>query len=247
MRKTMNKLLLCVLLIMAIHGIQAQKVYFWIDAGLKLDGGTGMFLNKAILDSYESEPKFGSLYGAGAKLGFNFGDYHAITVDGMYHWLSQKNSIGLADDKTRFVKHTSMNAIDIYGMYRYTRRLSYIELGVKYSMYSNILQSLEDVNVSKASTFFNTTNLSPVLGLGVNVAGSGAFTTIVGFRVGYGLHDMINEKGAEVHYFSLPLIPKDYTGTHPIFAEFVIEFNFGIGYYAKAACSKRPKFFGYRP
>lgn len=243
----MKKILLLAFLTVLLSDSYGQKVYFWLDVGLKADYGVGMHLNQYLLNDADSEPKLGSSYGFGGKFGFNFADYHAFTIDGMYHYTTQKNNMynPIISDKT--LKTLKYNSIDIYGMYRLSRNLNYIELGVKYSILSKMTEEYDfSAKPIDATKLYQENLLSPVLGIGFNILGSDAFTILAGFRFSYGLKDFVSEDGKAINAFILPSVSlKEYEETHRLFAQFVVEMNFGLGYYAKSTCGKRPKFFSF--
>ena len=126
MRLTNLKSLLFILIIgtSLSSTLSAQKIYFWLDAGLKASGGTGLLMNSQVLADRGITTEFGSTYGFGGKFGFNFGEFHAITIDAMYSSAAQTNRFR---DESINSKKISFNAIDLYGLYRYNRNLNYAQ------------------------------------------------------------------------------------------------------------------------
>ena len=242
MKKSAIKTLLTFALVafISISGLKAQKIYFWLDAGVKLSGGTGMFYNNNLINDRSIDPAFASIFGVGGKFGFNFGQYHAITVDGMYSTASQTN--GLIDDGIPLtLRKINYNAVDLFGMYRYNRNLNYVELGVKYSIYQRILETRNGATID-ADELYVDNMLSPVLGFGYYVLNAEAFTANLGFRLSYGINDILSEQGVQTAAFTSPIEYDNYSTTNPAFIELVLELNFGLGQYAKSVCGKRASF-----
>jgi hypothetical protein len=242
MKKSTIKTLtvLTLTLFLSFSGLKAQKIYFWLDAGVKLTGGTGMLYNNNLINDRTIDPAFASTYGFGGKFGFNFGQYHAITIDGIYSLASQTNN--LIDDGIPLIqRQVSINSVDLFGMYRYNRNLNYLELGVKYSIYQRIIET-RDGNSMDADELFVDNMISPVLGFGYYVLNSDAFTANLGFRLSYGINDILSSQGAQTAAFTTPLEYDNYATTHPAFLEVVLELNFGLGQYAKSVCGKRASF-----
>lgn len=228
---------------LSISGLKAQKIYFWLDAGVKMSGGSGMLYNNNLINDRSIDPGFASVYGFGGKFGFNFGQYHAITLDAMYSLVSQSN--GLVDDGIPLTtKKVSFNSVDLYGLYRYNRNLNYVELGVKYSIYQRFLTSVNGGVSTPSDELFVDNMLSPVLGFGYYMFNQDAFTANLGIRLSYGINDMLSDQGIQTSSFTSPIEYPNYAATHPAFLELVLELNFGLGQYAKSVCGKRASFMG---
>jgi len=140
-----NLLLLCVISVSLSSAVQAQKIYFWLDAGVKVSGGSGLLYNNNLINDRNINPVFASTYGIGGKFGFNFGEFHAITLDGMYSLSAQRNELS-SDNIDLTNKRISYNSVDFFTMYRYNRNLNYVELGAKFSLYQRFTQSLNGGN-----------------------------------------------------------------------------------------------------
>lgn len=242
MKKSTIKSLVFVfaLTMISFSGLKAQKIYFWLDAGVKMSGGSGMLYNNNLINDRSIDPAFASIYGFGGKFGFNFGQYHAITVDAMYSLVGQTNN--LVDDGVPLnIRRVSFNSVDLFGMYRYNRNLNYVELGAKYSIYQRMLQT-SNGNTVDADELYVDNMLSPVLGFGYYVLNADAFTANLGFRLSYGINDMLSSQGKQTAAFTSPVEYDAYAPTNPAFFELVLELNFGLGQYAKSVCGKRASF-----
>jgi hypothetical protein len=243
MKKSTFKILFLFLVLtsLSFSGLKAQKIYFWLDAGVKLSGGSGMLYNNNLINDRSIDPAFASIYGFGGKFGFNFGQYHAITLDGMYSLVSQTNS--LVDDGIPLTtKKVSFNSVDLFGMYRYNRNLNYVELGVKYSIYQRFLQTVDGGTAQDVDELFVDNMISPVLGFGYYMFNADAFTANLGFRLSYGVSDILSSAGIQTAAFTSPIEYDSYSATNPAFIEVVLELNFGLGQYAKSVCGKRASF-----
>lgn len=221
-----------------------QKIYFWLDAGLKVSAGSGMLYNNNLINDRNIDPSFGSTYGIGGKLGFNFGQYHAFTIDGMYSRIGQKNDIRLESGGDVTTRQIGWNSADIFLMYRYNRNLNYVEIGAKYSLYQQRLESINQGTSKPVNDTYVDNMISPVLGFGYYMFNADAFTANLGFRLSYGIYDLLTVSGIETQAFTTPRVYENYASTNPAFIELVLELNFGLGQYAKSVCGKRASFMG---
>lgn len=235
--------LLCVFFLSMQMG-NSQKVYFWLDAGLKVSAGSGMLYNNNLINDRNIDPSFGSTYGIGGKFGFNFGSYHAFTIDGMYSRIGQTNDIKPEGSDIITTKQLGWNSADIFFMYRYNRNLNYIELGAKYSLYQQRLESINQGTFVDVNDTYVDNMISPVLGFGYYMFNADAFTANLGFRLSYGIYDLLTASGIETQAFTAPRVYENYASTNPAFIELVLELNFGLGQYAKSVCGKRASFLG---
>ncbi len=241
MNKFKNFLILFVLITASTSQLSSQKIYFWLDAGLKVSAGAGLLYNNNLINDRNITPIFASTYGIGGKFGFNFGEFHAITIDAMYSLSAQRNELK-SDNIDLVNKRIAYNSADFYFMYRYNRNLNYVELGAKYGLYQRFTQTLNGANTEIVDDQFVDNMISPVLGFGYYMFNADAFTANLGFRLSYGLYDILNATGVENDFYIAPLTYDDYAPTNPAFIEVVLELNFGLGQYAKSVCGKRASF-----
>jgi len=236
----MKKLLFLLIFLPGIM-VGQRSAQWWFDAGLKVQyGATGLY-NKAIVDNSEWNYEIGTGSSFGGKLGLNYAT-HGFTLDVMFGSSAQPfDQSGATTLNEVKWKHT-----DLYVLYRNNKSLGFFEIGPKLSL----INSVENDNgsmVTDISNQFEGNSLAGVLGFGVYLLGSdGAFSGILGFRLEYGITDMVSDAGAAAN---APLAetsfayPQDgYTGSHPIFAGISFELNWGIGYFGKASCGGRSKF-----
>ena len=68
----------------------------------------------------------------------------------------------------------------------------------------------------------------------------------LGIRMFYGITNFVNDAGTDLGYPNPghSLTYDKIESTHPVGAQIILEFNFGIGHWAKTSCSKRMKFYG---
>lgn len=241
LKQIKNLLILVVLITSSASSLSSQKIYFWLDAGLKVSGGTGLLYNNNLINDREIQPVFASTYGIGGKFGFNFGEFHAITIDAMYSLSAQRNELK-SENIDLVNKRIAYNSADFFLMYRYNRNLNYVELGAKYSLYQRFSQTLNGSNNEIVNENFVDNMISPVLGFGYYMFNADAFTANLGFRLSYGLFDILSATGIENDFYVAPLAYDEYASTNPAFMEIVLELNFGLGQYAKSVCGKRASF-----
>lgn len=224
--------------------VSAQE--FWFEAGLKGGAGMSFLYNKNVLDDDNWDYKLTPMYGAGAKFSVNFGPYHGVFLEGLYNKSAQDfnfNLAGLTDD---FEYSIEWQSIDLYVLYRGIRNRTYFEIGPMYSMIQKFEQTNPLGNNKLETTeFYKSSYLGGAFGFGGYVVGSETFSMGLGLRLNYGFGDMVNDKGlAEGNGFPNPVKSAPYTTdekTNIMFAQFMVEFNFGVGRFAKTACSQRFK------
>jgi len=245
-----NTILLLSLLVSFID-LNAQA---WTDVGLKLGGGVSYLYNSNIESNniYNPKPFKSGSYNIGAKAGINIGEHHSINGEVMFSSMKKlfvyKTGLGELD----FDNEIKWTNIDLYLLYRHYREGSFLEIGVMRSNVRKVEQTdvpaglLNEVDVSN---FYESGYWSGVLGTGTFIAGSDRFTVMLGIRMHVGLTDFVSEAG---HNNIDPFPNSNVSGstaiervnTLPILVEFMSEFNFGLGFFAKTVCSGRVKWFG---
>ena len=239
----LKSLILFLALFLFTINLSGQKVYLWLDAGIKGGYGPNMLINADILNGSNMNPKLNGSYSAGGKIGINFGEYYGITFDGMY---SQFKSQFLykpdASATQQVINDYRWTAVDIFPLFRYNRSINYVELGPKISLVQNVRQANNSSTFTDVSSQFTETNFAAVFGFGWYAAGDDAFTVIVGARMGYQFGDFITPEGYENDQIKLGLVEGG-APTRPGFLQLVVEFNWGLGYYAKTVCGGRARFF----
>ena len=231
----MKKLIALTFSILAITSLDAQKIGFWFDAGLKANVGPSLLYNQNILDDDTYDHQLSTGYGIGAKFGVFYGLYNGVNFDIMLNQGVQKFRNEITSD---FVDHkVSWTSTDIAVLYRLQKEGIYIELGPEFSLVNKVEQ--EGFGPSDVSEFYTENYTSGVFGFGGYLLGGGQFTLMFGIRAGYAFTDFISDEGQNLEYprastSQVDLVPYDsYTSTNPIFLQFVLEANFGLGYFAK--------------
>ena len=214
----------------------------WFDAGVKGSWGPTFLYNPNFLNdaNYSQQISYG--YSVGGKFGFNFGYIHGITFDAMYAQNKQDYIISdaLSDIGTLNVDWKN---IDLYVLYRMYKTINYFELGPKFSLINSVRNN--GVNTTE---YYNDQYTSAVLGFGWYVFGKETFTATAGVRIEYALNDMVSTDGRALGYPVNPVLTtafQPYKMTNPVVAQIVFEINWGLGYFAKTACSGRRHFFSF--
>jgi hypothetical protein len=240
----MKKHLLLLLTSLACLTANAQEI--WIEAGLKGGFGTSFLLNKNIADDRTYDYKITTMYGVGGKLSVNFGPYHGIAIEGLYNQAGQDFEYQLDGTQGDLENNIDWKSIDAYLLYRYIRNRVYVEVGPMYSLVRSVKQQDNGVELTDTEDFYEKNYLAGVFGFGGYIAGAETFSVGLGLRLSYGLGDFVSEAGREGGYPN-PVHQNVYESpknTHPIYGQFLVEFNFGIGHFAKTSCTERMKFFG---
>lgn len=224
---------------MLTMGLSAQKMDFWLDAGLKIQTGfTALYNSNATSGNlYDNTLATGTKYGG--KFGVNWG-YIGITFDVMTGSLNGKfQEKGTVPTVNREV---NVSVTDLYVLFRSARHKGYFEIGPKLSMVGNVDDGSPNPDLDD---LYEDKNLGAVLGFGTYLLGpeGGRFSGIFGLRLEYGFQDLVNADGRVEGDTRQPVA---YTGeaasTNPIFVGIVFELNWGIGGVGQATCGERSKF-----
>ncbi|MCC6725689.1 MAG: hypothetical protein IT258_14365 [Saprospiraceae bacterium] len=221
----------------------AQEI--WIEAALKGGYGASSLLNKNILDddaySYQVAPS----YNFGGKLALNFGAFNGFSMEGLLSkgaakW--QYDSPLLGSDRDNEIEWKNIDALLLF---RHINHRVYFELGPKYSKLRSVKHSDTGAEVAGADKYYKKDYISGVLGFGGYITGTETFSLGLGLRFHYGLTDFVTSDGQKAGYPNPGrLTPYESTAvTRPILAEFMVEFNFGIGHWAQTSCSERMHFY----
>lgn len=250
----MKNLLLTILCCFGLmSSMQAQKMDFWLDAGLKIQTGfTALYNSSATTansltnDQWDFALATGTKYGV--KLGMNF-NYTGVSLDIMTGKLRGKYQfVDLAGGTLDREDEIEVSVTDIYLLFRNAKHKGYFEIGPKYSIINDVRGSDPVTGETTVlDDFYETGNLAAVLGFGTYILGpeDGRFSGILGFRLEYGFQDIVNDAGRVSDDFGTRQ-PVNYGGeagtTNPIFAGIVFELNWGIGGVGQARCGERSKF-----
>jgi len=243
----MKQLLLLLFVMLALGNMHAQKIGFWFDTGAKIAYGPTGLLNNNIINDSKYDHTINTGYGIGAKFGIYYGRYNGVTIDAMLNQGKQRFEFTKGEEQNN--NHTiNWSTIDMALLYRMQKASIYFELGPQFSFVNSVTQEIPVIAGAPTdiSQFFNDQYTSAIFGFGGYVLNSNTFTLMFGMRLAYGLTDMISPDGQTAGYpnpNSENAPYKDYTPTNPVSALFVIEANYGIGYFAKTSCSDRSTFF----
>ncbi len=242
----MKRILLSALCIALSFGItNAQKLDFWLDAGIKVQYGfTALFNSNATTtnangDRWDNTLATGTKFGG--KIGINF-NYTGITLD----VLTGRHSARFQRLGTnpQITDQIDVSVTDIYLLLRNAKYKGYFEIGPKLSLVGNVSDSDGTANLND---LYESNNLGAVLGFGTYILGpeDGRFSGILGIRLEYGFQDIVNETG-RIEGGERSRVPVNYGGeaasTNPIFVGLVFEANWGIGGVGQARCGERSKF-----
>jgi len=218
----------------------------WIDVAPKVAYGLSGFYNSNVWNDTEHNNQFNTGYAYGAKVGINIGEYNGLIIEGMLNHGQQQfdHKIGAL----RVPNITKWETLDASILYRYNSQGSYLEVGPQMSTLRNVSQTLGGLAIENQN-FYAERYFSAVAGFGGFIAGNEFFTLVMGIRLGYAFTDMLSSEAAN-NLTGVPPAPyrvyDSYTGSHPFFAQIQMEFSFGIGGAAKAACGRRSYMFGSR-
>ena len=236
----MKKITIASILFIFSHSLYSQS---WLEVGLKGGYGLDFLINKNISNDKTHTMKLSYGYTYGGKLGWNFNEAHAITLDVLYSGFSQTYdyyNVNHDSSKTFYNKSFAFNALDFLLMYRHTKNASYFEIGPQISTVkkasitdSNPNNTSGDISGNLAKTYY-----SAVIGAGGMLAGTDNFRVILGFRVMYALGDIISPQGQSTN-FPTGNTYASYQKSSPLSAMMVLELNYDLGFFAKTNCKKK--------
>lgn len=240
----MKRLFISLFVFLFCLNLSAQE--FWFEAGLKGGAGMSFLYNKNILDDSDWDYALTPMFGAGAKFSCNFGPYHGVFLEALYNKSGQDWKYNIASSTQDFDYSVEWQSIDLYILYRGIRNRTYFEIGPMYSLLQKFEQPALGVGGTAETTdFYESSYFGGAFGFGGYVVGSETFSMGIGIRLNYGFGDVVNDKGfAEGNGFPNPVKDAAYETvekTNIMSAQFLVEFNFGVGRFAKTACSERFK------
>lgn len=239
----MKKLTLTLSSLLLVLVLNAQEI--WLETALKGGAGMSFLMNKNILDDNSYRNALTPMYGFGAKVAVNFGAWHGIALEVLFNSSSQKWDYTLTNVSGDLRNEVKWKSLEAYLLYRYIRNRTYLEVGPMYSIIRSVEQTDNEVQVNDPDPFYEDNYLAGVFGFGGYLGGSETFSVGLGLRVHYGITDFVSDAGRAAGYPN-PVRTNIYDSeakTHPLVAQLLLEFNFGIGYWAKTSCSERMRFF----
>jgi hypothetical protein len=237
----MKRTLLLLLILFSTFTVYSQT---WVDLGLKGGYGLNFLFNQNAFDDRDISYNFSFGHSFGGKIGLNFNEANAITLDIMSSGFNQTfnyNYLNADSSFSRYQRKLSLNTLDFMLLYRRTTEASYFEIGPQYSLLSKakLNDNFNGSGPQDVSRNFKDSYYSAVMGFGSYIAGGDNFGITMGFRFSYTLNDIMGGAGTEFLYNKSYSTEKS---TSPFTALFIMEFNYDMGHFAKANCKKRSKF-----
>lgn len=239
----MKKFSLTISSLLLVFFLNAQEI--WLETALKGGAGLSFLMNKNILNDNSYRQTLSPMYGYGAKVAVNFGAWHGIALEGLLSSCSQKWEYSLLNNTGDLQNEVKWKSLELYLLYRYIRNRTYLEVGPMYSMIRSVEQTDNGLQIEDTDLFYEDKYLAGVFGFGGYLGGSETFSVGLGLRLHYGFTDIVSDEGRAAG-FPNPLKNTVYASeatTHPLVAQLLLEFNFGLGHWAKTACHERMKFF----
>jgi hypothetical protein len=239
----MRNLTLAFCFLIGAVSLSAQEI--WLEAALKGGIGASFLVNKNILNDDAYNYQVASGYNFGGKIAMNFGPFNGVSLEGLMAKGAQKWDYSIPVVGNDLVNEISWKSIDALLLFRHINNRVYFELGPKYSIVRSVEQTDSGVELQNVADNYEKNYISGVLGFGGYITGTETFSLGLGLRFHYGLTDFVNDNGQKAGFPNpVKLTPYESTAkTRPALAEFMIEFNFGIGHWAQTSCSERMKFY----
>ncbi|MBK6354328.1 MAG: hypothetical protein IPP06_14155 [Saprospiraceae bacterium] len=223
----------------------AQKIYAWMDCGLKASYGLTGLVNTNLFDDRNYEHHLSTGYGLGGKVGLYFGLFNGITADFMFSTNNQEFDYFRGTPATNFTHNIKWSNYDLALLYRLQKDGIYVELGPQLSLLRSVKNA--DANDSRTDVkAFYQNYYSGLFGVGGYIFNYETFTTMLGIRLGYSFTDFVSASGKEADFPTPNQVAQyDYKSTNPAFVQLVLEANFALGYYGRTSCSKRATIFSF--
>lgn len=222
----------------------------WFEAAAKGTYGFKGFLNTNIMDDGRVNYALPTGYAYGGRFGVNFGYHNGISIEALLADNKQtfgvEGPLGITQDY--FI---NWKATDLYLLYRLYGDKTFLELGPKLSKLSSLKQTITAAGILTETPVEIGKDYvdywSAALGFGTYVFGAANFSMMLGARFEYALTDFVGEHGKDRNLPLPTLVPpySNYKSSNPYSIQVCLELNFGLGYFAKAACGRRGFFFKY--
>lgn len=187
----------------------------------------------------------------GIMLGFHYTSWGSINVEALYSTFNQKLMSGI--DSIKWTNSTKLSYLEFPILLHFdTKSFRYFETGIKIS---SLLSAQESENSSllnysnkDVKDNFQKSNLSLVLGWGGAIWGSGGLLIHGGFRLTYGLSDIISSAGGKGNdYYPLAegikAKSEPYTKTNTVSIGFNVSLDYDLGWFMSNSCNRKYKFF----
>ena len=240
----------------------------WLDCGIKGGFGGSALVNSNVWKNSTIEHLLSPAYTFGGKVGLNFNMNFQITMDFMHKGASQRylfqpeiEPSGInGDARTNWNKTVKLNSFDFPLLFRHNGdNGSFFEIGPQFSFIGRVKETTDQAGVlpkREIKEYFTNTNFGAVIGFGSFMLGTQNTYLVLGFRVHYGLQDLISEKGGkdlnsyyplnngELDEFENGFQFEEYKATNPLSAVVYLEVNYDLAYLTRSKCKRTAlKFF----
>ncbi|UKN01464.1 PorT family protein [Paracrocinitomix mangrovi] len=222
----------------------------WFDVGAKAGIGAGFPMNKTLNDDSRLNIGVGMNYFFGGKVGINFGEYVGLTCDvdyGKYNFGFNQSEIPGFTSTESYKYKFGYNALGVMPMFRFTKEMSYLEIGPQFLFASN--QYIEDEAGSgvspTAEELIDSRMTGVTFGFGAHMIGNEIISLMMGLRFNYVFSGITSDTYEATNYpFSNYYDITSANKTSPINAQIVLEVNYSLGYIARSttSCGKRAAF-----
>ncbi|HIA37465.1 MAG TPA: hypothetical protein EYM84_07710 [Flavobacteriales bacterium] len=213
---------------------------FYIDVGAKGMLATTWLMNESILNNQDYIHEISMGGGPGFKLGFNFNPSVELVGEIFYFQFNQKFDI--TENEESWKKLITIDRLDLPLLLRRNSTTgSYFEVGGQYSITKGITETTM-INTIDAMEYYDQEYWSAILSFGSYMMGWENFGISFGLRFVYSFNDITSSSGpigSFTHTVTNLPSPKE---TTPLYAGFVLEFNYDLGYMSKSPCTGRRQF-----
>lgn len=218
----------------------------WIDIGFKGGGGLGMMYNENLWNDRSVEISFKGSNLYGGKVGINFNELHAITVDFLTSKTQQTYKMFTPNGD--FSLNYAYKSFDIPVLYRYNSEYgSYMEVGGQLSKIKSVSETGRPTAMVDPQSHMVEKFYGVIFGFGSYMLGTNNLYLTAGFRFMYGVNDLISPAGGKNNLQYYPYAASytpdpaylEYKQTHPFTINFILEINYDLGYIVSSNCNRQ--------
>lgn len=218
----------------------------WFDLGARGSVGTSFWINSNTYGSSSMSPKFNVSWGAGGRVGINFGEGPGIVIGALFgqHGAGYKQSMSDGNGGYYTLNRKSkLSAAELNVLFRWLKNSTYVEIGPSFNFITKIAD-VDELNMFDApANYFNKIMYGATFGIGGLIVGNDKVGLMMGLKVNYNFSNLLSKDGMDANYQMVnPSNDWGFTkmkGVHPLSIQVTMEINYSLGYFVRASCGKR--------
>lgn len=241
---TLKQILFFSLFTVITSGAYAQ---IWFDIAPRVHVGPNGYYNAELFSDSDHDYSFRAQTSFGGRLGVNFGANHGLHFEAMY--ANHKQELTYAPSVTSVTEGNNMTwkGTELGLTYRFMSSITYLEIGPKYNMVSDLKHEISNVFVEN-DAYYEESYPSAVVGFGGYFVGNESVALALGLRLEYAFASITSSEGIDAGLPATDYVIRtsDIGDSTPLSVQLTAEISFGIGGVAKAGCGQRTFVFGQR-